>query len=158
MATLKVTVPENSLEIIGIATINAPLAKVFEAYINKDLFTQWFCRGNEVTVRAFNAIDGGTWHVEERSPEGEEWGFYGTFHQVVRGEYIIWTFEYMGMPERGHVSLERMKFVALDDNTTELQSTSVFLTQEDRDGMVASGMEPGWRQSIEALEEVVKRT
>ncbi|WP_158516725.1 hypothetical protein [Scytonema hofmannii] len=32
MAHLKVTVPENSQNILGIVTINAPLEKVFEAY------------------------------------------------------------------------------------------------------------------------------
>lgn len=155
MATLTVTAPEDSLEIIGVATVKAPLSKVFEAYTTQALFTQWFCRGNEVTVQVFNAVDGGMWHIDERSPEGETWGFYGTFHQVVKNTSIIWTFEFLGLPDRGHVSLERMLFKALDETTTEITSTSVFLSKEDRDGMVSSGMESGWRQSITALEEIL---
>ena len=156
MATLKVTVPENSLDVIGVATINAPLEKVFQAYVDKDLFVQWFCRGNEVTTIKFEAKSGGVWDIHVKSPDGNEWGFYGVFHEVALNERIIWTFEFMGLPERGHTSLERMDFVKIDENTTELRSTSVFLTQADRDGMVESGMEAGWRQSIEALGELVE--
>lgn len=36
-----------------------------------------------------------------------------------------------------------------------MKSTSTFFNQEDRDGMVDSGMEEGWRKSIEALEELL---
>ncbi len=43
MAKLTVTVPKNSLDILGIVEINAPIEKVFEAFINKDLFVKWFC-------------------------------------------------------------------------------------------------------------------
>jgi uncharacterized protein YndB with AHSA1/START domain len=123
--------------------------------VNKDLFVKWFCRGNEVTVKTFDGKSGGTWDIAEKDPEGNEWGFYGVFHDVAENERIIWTFEFMGMPERGHASLERMDFVKIDDTTTELRTTTVFLTAEDRNGMIESGMEDGWRQSIEALSEVV---
>jgi hypothetical protein len=30
------------------------------------------------------------------------------------------------------------------------------MNQEDRDGMVASGMESGWRQSVEALGKLLE--
>ena len=156
MATLTVDAPKNSLDIKGVATIKAPLEKVFEAYSNKDLFVKWFCRGNEVNVKQFECVSGGAWDIEERDPNTkEEWGFYGIFHEVAINERIVWTFEFMGMPERGHVTLEKMDFVAVDDKLTEMHSTTVFLTQEDRQGMLESGLEDGWRQSIEALGEVI---
>ena len=60
------------------------------------------------------------------------------------------------MPERGHVSLEKMEFEKIDDGSTRMKSVSAFLTKEDRDGMVASGMEAGWRESVEALEKLVE--
>jgi uncharacterized protein YndB with AHSA1/START domain len=41
MAHLKVTIPENSQNILGTVTINAPLEKVFEAYTKEDLFASW---------------------------------------------------------------------------------------------------------------------
>lgn len=156
MATLKVTIPENSFDILGIATISAPLEKVFEAYVNKDLFTKWFCGKDKMTVKEFEGKDGGVWNVVG-DHEGTPYEFYGCFHEIATNERIIWTFEYIGDFGRGHVSLEKMEFKAIDENTTEMSSTSIFLSKEDRDGMVASGMEKGWRETIETLEELLTK-
>ena len=89
MATLKVIVPENSLDILGTVEINAPLEKVFEAFTNKDLFVKWFCRGNQATAKKFEGENGGTWHIAEKDSEGNEWSFYGVFHEILPNERII---------------------------------------------------------------------
>ena len=61
------------------------------------------------------ARSGGSWHLTEKSAEGE-YSFCGSYHEVAKNERI-WTFEFLGMPERGHVALERMDLVRIDDNT-----------------------------------------
>lgn len=155
MATLNVTIPENSLEIKGKIVINAPLEKVFDAYVNKDIFPKWFGGKDEVAVKDFEGKDGGRWHVVG-SHEGTPYEFLGCFHEIAKNERIIWTFEYIGDFGRGHVSLEKMEFKATNDTTTEMNSLSVFLTKEDRDGMVGSGMEKGWRETIETLETLLE--
>jgi uncharacterized protein YndB with AHSA1/START domain len=154
MANLKVTVPENSQNILGVVTINAPLAKVFEAHSQEELFAKWWCRGNPMKVYHFDCKSGGSWHIAEQSEDGAEYEFMGSFHEVVVNERIIQTFEFLGWPERGHVMLEKSEFVAIDDNTTEIRTHSTAFSQADRDGMVESGMESGWRQSVEALERL----
>ncbi|MGB3296335.1 MAG: SRPBCC domain-containing protein [Phormidesmis sp.] len=156
MANLKVTVPENSQNILGTVTINAPLAKVFEAYTQEELFTSWWCRGNPMKVHYFDCKDGGSWHITEQSEDGKEYEFIGCFHEVAKDERIVQTFEFLGMPERGHVMLEKAEFVAIDERTTEIRSQSTAMSQEERDGMVVSGMESGWRQSIEALGKLLE--
>lgn len=156
MAHLKVTVPENSQNILGVVTINAPLKKVFEAYTKEELFTAWWCRGNSMQVHHFDCKDGGSWHIVERSEDGNEYEFAGCFHEVAQDIRIVQTFEFLGMPERGHVMLEKAEFVAIDNGTTEIRTHSTAMNQEDRDGMVASGMESGWRQSVEALGKLLE--
>lgn len=156
MADLKVTVPENSQNILGVITIKAPLAKIFEAYTQEELFASWWCRGNPMKVHRFDCKDGGSWHIAEQSEDGNEYEFTGCFHEVSQDERIVQTFEFLGMPERGHVMLEKAEFVAIDDHTTEIRTLSTAMSQEDRDGMVASGMESGWRQSIEALGKLLE--
>jgi uncharacterized protein YndB with AHSA1/START domain len=84
MAHLKVTVPENSQNILGTVTINASLEKVFEAYIKEELFTKWWCRGNPMKVYRFDCQDGGSWHIAEQSEDGNEYEFTGCFHEVSR--------------------------------------------------------------------------
>lgn len=155
MATLTVTVPDNSQNIEYTATIKAPIEKVFEAHTKAELFKQWWARGNDLTIKAFEARDGGTWHVLEKDKNGN-WEFFGTFHEVVKNERIIQTFEFLGMPERGHVALERADFVEVEPGVTEVRGLSTYQTIEDRDGMVQGGMEAGFRESIEALGRLVE--
>jgi uncharacterized protein YndB with AHSA1/START domain len=156
MAHLKVTVPENSQNILGIVTINVSLEKVFEAYVKEELFVQWWCRGNPMKVYRFDCQDGGSWHIAERAEDGKEYEFTGCFHEVAQNQRIVQTFEFLGMPERGHVMLEKAEFVAINECTTEIRTHSTAMNQEDRDGMVASGMESGWRQSVEALGQLLE--
>mgnify|MGYP001795542552 CR=1 FL=1 len=156
MANLKITAPENSQKILGVVTITAPLKKVFEAYTQEELFSSWWCRGNPMKVYHFDCKNGGSWHISEQSEDGNEYEFTGCFHEVAQDERIVQTFEFLGMPERGHVMLEKAEFVAIDKHTTEIRTHSTAMTLEDRDGMVASGMESGWRQSVEALGRLVE--
>ncbi|MEO6530741.1 MAG: SRPBCC domain-containing protein, partial [Specibacter sp.] len=67
-------------------------------------------------------------------------------------EQIVQTFEFDGYP--GHVSLERVTLEDLGGRTL-IRIHSVFQSQEDRDGMVASGMERGVREGYERLEELL---
>ncbi len=155
MATLKVTIPEKSQNILIVVSINAPLEKVFEAHIKQELFTKWFTRENEVTVKKFVATTGGSWEVSERAKDGKIYSFCGSYHEIAQNERLIWTFEFLGMPERGHVVLERKDFVKVDEKITEIHMLSTYQTIEDRDSMVAGGMENGWREAIEALEKLL---
>jgi uncharacterized protein YndB with AHSA1/START domain len=156
MADLKVTIPEDSQNIVGLVTIKAPLARVFEAYTDQTQFTKWWGRGKPMTVHRFDCREGGAWHIAERGDDGQEYEFCGTYHEVTKNERIVQTFEFLGMPERGHVMLERADFLAVDDRTTEIRTLSTAQSREDRDGMVASGMESGWRESVEALGRLVE--
>jgi uncharacterized protein YndB with AHSA1/START domain len=158
MAILKIELPESSQNILGTTIIKASLEKVFEAYTTKDLFSKWI--GGElakkVDVDIFDARDGGSWHMVNTDKDGNSWPFGGSYHEVTKNERIIWTFEFLGMPERGHVALERMDFIRVDENTTEIRTTSTYQSVGERDNMVESGMEDGWRSSVETLEKILQ--
>jgi len=66
---------------------------------------------------------------------------------------IVQTFEWDGLP--GHVALETMTLEDLGDGRTKIITTSLFLTTEDRDGMLQSGMEGGLNESYAALDRVL---
>lgn len=155
MATLKITVPKDSQNVAGVVRIQAPLEKVFRAHTDAELFTKWWGRGNPLKLHHFDCRSGGWWHLTEISDHGEH-EFMGTFHEVAPNERIIQTFEYLGLPERGNVALERADFVAIDADSTEIRTLSTAQSREARDGIVASGMEAGWRQSVEALGRLVE--
>jgi uncharacterized protein YndB with AHSA1/START domain len=64
------------------------------------------------------------------------------------------TFEWEGMP--GHVAVETTTFEDLGDRTTVV-TVSIFHMTEERDGMLASGMESGLNETYERLDEVLAR-
>lgn len=156
MADLKISYPEGSQNIEGVVTLAAPLDRVFAAHVDVGLFRRWWARGNPMDVVQFDCRSGGSWHVVETAPNGTRHAFAGSFHEVAANERIVQTFEYLGLPERGHVILERMDFTATGPRTTEIRTLSTAQSREARDGMIDSGMEGGWRQSVEALAKLVE--
>ena len=72
-------------------------------------------------------------------------------------ERIIGTFEFEGLPESGHVILETTKFEELPGSRTRVTTQSVYQSVEDRDGMVAAGMESGVVDGYERLDEVLAK-
>ena len=88
--------------------------------------------------------------------DGNEYAFHGVTHEVTAPERIIGTFEFEGLPEKGHVILETAKFEELPGNRTKLTSQSVFQSVVDRDGMLQSGMERGVNDSYDCLDELLE--
>ena len=69
---------------------------------------------------------------------------------------MIQTFEFDGLPESGHVTLETMTLEALPNGRTRLTDQSVFQSVSDRDGMVQNGMEKGITEGYERLDDILK--
>jgi len=131
---------------------NAPRDRVWRAMTDPELIAQWWGRGNKVVVERFDLERGGHWRFVEHSDHGVH-GFEGRFAEVTPPERVVQTFEWDGMP--GHVALETMTLEDLGDGRTRLVTTSLFLTAEDRDGMLQSGMEGGLNESYAALDRLL---
>ena len=92
-----------------------------------------------------------------RDAQGNEFAFHGVYHEVLAPERIIDTFEFEGLPETGHVTLETMKLEALPGGRTRLTVQSVFQSVADRDGTLQSGMEAGVKDTYDRLAELLKQ-
>jgi uncharacterized protein YndB with AHSA1/START domain len=153
MAKATVTTPgERDIRIERI--FNAPRDRVWQAMTDPKLVAQWWGRGNKLVVEKMEVERGGHWRFVEHSPEGVH-GFEGRFAEVAPPERVVQTFEWDGMP--GHVALETMTLEDLGDGRTRLVSTSLFMTAQDRDGMVQSGMEGRLNESYAALDRVLAK-
>lgn len=95
--------------------------------------------------------NGGSWRFVHSGPQGET-AFRGTFREITPHERVIQTFEWEGMP--GHVAVDTAEFEDLGDQT-RIRISSLFHTKEERDGMLASGMEGGMSESHERLDELL---
>ncbi|WP_269939206.1 SRPBCC family protein [Arthrobacter sp. HY1533] len=137
----------------SVREFEAPVADVFRAYVDPDLVVQWLGpRDLSMEIDAWDARTGGSWAFTHIDAEGNRYGFRGVFHDVTENSSIVQTFEFDGFP--GHVSLERLEFIDLGGRTRIVNHTA-FQSQQDRDGMVASGMERGVREGYERLEELL---
>jgi uncharacterized protein YndB with AHSA1/START domain len=133
---------------------NAPVARVWQAYTDPELIAQWWGRGNKLTIERLEVERGGHWRFVEHGPDGDH-GFEGRYREVTPQERLVQTFEWDGMP--GHVVVETATFTDLGDGRTQLTTTSLFHTVEERDGMLSSGMEHGLNESYVALDALLAR-
>ncbi|MGO9221138.1 MAG: SRPBCC domain-containing protein [Streptosporangiaceae bacterium] len=85
---------------------------------------------------------------------GNTYGFHGVFHGDPSPQAIVQTFEFEGAP--GHVALQTATFSDRGGSTL-VRTVSAFQSVEDRDAMVASGMERGARDSGERLAELLAK-
>jgi uncharacterized protein YndB with AHSA1/START domain len=132
---------------------DAPRALVFKAHIDPNMYIQWLGpRGYEMTLETFEPVSGGRYRYIHKDKDGNEFGFHGVFHEMSEG-LMIQTFEFEGLPENGHVTLDTMRLEELPGNRTRVTIQSLFQSVADRDGMVQSGMEHGVTEGYERLDE-----
>ncbi len=155
MNKTQITAEPGKQEVIITREFDAPRELVFKAYTDPELYVQWLGpRELGIKLEKFEPRSGGSWRYTNIDPAGQTFGFHGVYHEVLAPERIIDTFEYEGLPEKGHVALETVRFEALPGNRTRVTSQSVFQTVADRDGMVQSGMERGVLDSHARLDEL----
>jgi len=142
-------------ELFIIREFEAPRELVFRAYTEADLYEKWVGpKEMKMWVEEMNAVEGGSFRfVHERG--GHRYTFFGVYHDVTRPERIIGTFEFDGLPERGHVIMGTTKFEELPGGRSRIVHQSVFQSVNDRDGMIASGMERGVNDGYEKLDAML---
>ena len=137
---------------------DAPRELVFRAFTDPKLYTQWLGpRRLTMTLEKFEPRNGGMWRYVSRDKDGNEYAFHGVYHEVLAPHRIIDTFEFEGLPEKGHVILETARFEELPGERTRLNTQSVFQSIADRDGMLQSDMEGGLNESFDRLDELLVR-
>ncbi len=150
-------VEQGKQEVLVTHVFDAPQKLVFKTFTDPKHIPNWW--GPKILITVVDKMEvkeGGIWRFIQRDPEGKEFAFHGVFHEVTPSERIIDTFEFEGLPEKGHVILETKRFEELPGNKTKLTMQSVFQSIEDRDGMVNSGMGSGLRESMERFEVLLK--
>ncbi|HVZ71159.1 MAG TPA: SRPBCC family protein [Polyangia bacterium] len=133
-------------------TFDAPRERVWRAMTEEALLKQWWGRGHALDVERFELRVGGHWRFVEHEG-GRSHGFEGRFREITPPSRLSMTFEWDGAP--GHTMVQTQTLEALDGGRTKIVTLSLFFTQEDRDGMLSSGMEGGMNESLAALDTVL---
>jgi uncharacterized protein YndB with AHSA1/START domain len=158
MNKTKVRAETGKQELFITREFDAPRELVFKAHTDPKLYTQWIGpRRYTTTLLKFEPRSGGTWRYISKDKDGNEYAFHGVNHEVLEPERLIDTFEFEGLQEKGHVSLETLILEELPGRRTKLTIQVVFQSIADRDGMLQSGMEEGLNESHDRLEELLEK-
>lgn len=149
--TLNVTTPTDR-EIRIERIFDASRDRVWRAFTEPDLLAQWWGRGNRLEIERFELERGGHWRFVEHGPDGKR-GFEGRYREVTPEERIVWTFD--GDMRPGYVSVHTATFDDLGDGRTKVTTETLFLTREERDGMLQFGIEYGLKPTYAALDALL---
>lgn len=154
--TLKVEAGKQ--EIFIFREFEAPRDLVFRTLTDPALLAQWMNPFNMTSeIHRYDAISGGAYRYTQTDPKGGKHLYFGAFHEVTAPERIIRTFEYLNLPERGHVHLDTFRLEALSGNRTRLTIHTVYPSVSDRNTATRPGMEQFIAESYNLLDQLLEK-
>lgn len=152
-AALTIALPSEK-EVILRRVFNAPRALVFEAMTKPEHICKWWGpREFAVSECEMDFRVGGSWRFVQRKSDGTEHPFRGEYLEIAAPERIVQTFIYDVDFIRDYPMTEHMTLTEQDGKTI-LTTRVVHLSQQSRDGYLASGAEWGAGESMDRLEEL----
>jgi len=154
LPNLKIDAPTNEPIVIATRDFKAPRALVWKVMTQTEHVARWWgTEGQKNNITHFDVRPGGKWRVESHDPDGNVYIFVGEYREVDEPSRFVWTF---GMENMffGKTLLETHTFEE-ENGITHYRSVSSFDTIEDRDGMVASGMEKGMVHGFAVIDEIL---
>jgi len=150
---LMIDAPANEAIVVATRTFKAPRALVWKVMTEAHHVARWWgVEGHRNEITAFDVRPGGKWRIVSHAPDND-YTFVGEFREVQAPEKFVWTF---GMENMffGKTLLETHTFEEAG-GVTHYKSVSNFDTIEDRDGMVASGMEQGMVHGFAVIDDIL---
>lgn len=154
----EVIAKDGKQELFIIREFDAAPDAVFRAFNEPDLLLQWMGpRGMKMEIEKLDSRSHGSWRFVHTDDRGNRYGFNGVIHEAAAPGRMIRTFEFEGLPEPGHVSLEFLTLDELPNERTKVTIQVVYRSVEDRDATIRSGMEKGVVDSHNRLDELIEK-
>ena len=143
--------PVGDKEIVIKRQFNAPRDLVFKACSSCEHLMKWLgpCFLTMVDCEMDFRV-GGKYRYVQRAPDGTEYAFRGEYREIDPPQRMVQTFEFEAMA--GHIAEETFTLDEMDGRT-QLTVVAVYMSAEDREGIIQSGMEAGVKESYDRLEE-----
>jgi uncharacterized protein YndB with AHSA1/START domain len=158
MATTSTQKTENGKsDLVLTRTLAAPRDVVFKAWVDPVHFEKWWSpKGYTNDVRILDARPEGIIDMDMIGPDGNRFQMGGTFHEIVPPEKIVFTTRGFRQPN-GDWDLEVLNTVTFaDEGGKTLLTLNVIVTKSTPEmAGPLSGMNEGWNQSLDKLENLV---
>jgi uncharacterized protein YndB with AHSA1/START domain len=135
---------------------DAPRALVWQAWTDPKMLGEWFGpRGFTSSVPELDLRVGGALRIVMHGPDGNDYPMKGVFREVVKPERLV--FSNIAIDKDGNHLLEGETTVILEEQggKTTLTMKSHMVGLVPIAPQMLAGMEAGWTQSIDKLEELV---
>jgi uncharacterized protein YndB with AHSA1/START domain len=154
--TMVVAAPDKQ-ELFLTREFDAPVELVFKALSQPEYLVKWLLPEEQhMSVDYMDFRSGGAYRYLMPGPDGKQVGISGIIHEVLAPHRIIETFEYEGLPERGHVALRKTLFEELPEKRSKITIHFICESVTYRDGLVSSGMEAHTATCHDRLDELLK--
>ena len=137
---------------------DAPRALVWRAWTEPKMMAQWFGpRGFTSSVPQLDVRVGGALRIVMHGPDGNDYPMKGVFSEVGAPERLVFT--NIAIDNDGNHLLEGETVVTFTehDGKTELIMKSHMVGLVPIAAQMLAGMEAGWTQTIDKLEELVAK-
>jgi uncharacterized protein YndB with AHSA1/START domain len=134
-------------------TFNAPARFVWDAWTKPEYMKRWY--GNSCSTLEICEMDvrpGGAWRRVLRMQDGSRVGFHGVFKELEPPVRVVFTEVFEPFPE--HPSTVTVTMTERDGKTY-VRVEQLHQSVASRDAHLASGMEPGMRETLDRLEAFV---
>ena len=152
-----ITFPSDT-EYLITRVFDAPAELIFEATTTPELVKRWWGFGtSEWLVCEIDLRVGGRWRYVIRDEEMEV-GFHGEYREIASPHRLVFTEMYEGVPNPPPPDAYPLNTMTLDevDGVTTMTVLVQHSSQEERDTVIASGMESGMQVSYDRLEDLVR--
>jgi len=140
------------LELIVNRTVNAPRERVFRAWTEAAELDNWFSPDPDYKVKS--SVDlrvGGSYRIEMHKPDGQVFGAFGVYRQIVPPERLVFTWNGINCGDTVvEDTLVTVEFFEADDRTQVTLTHQNFQTPEMR-----GRHEHGWKGCFDHLESVL---
>jgi uncharacterized protein YndB with AHSA1/START domain len=143
-------------ELVATRVVGAPRKVVWEASTNPKHLPHWMPgpEGWTMPVCEVDLRPGGKWHYEWLGPDGTEMEMEGEYREVNAPERLVFTERWGGdYPE----ALNTLVLTEDEDGSTTITCTVLYQSKEAREKAVGTGMEEGWSQSYDRLDEYLPK-
>ena len=155
IAALAVSLPSDR-EIVMTRSFDAPRRLVFEAWTKPEHFKHWFgCRHSTLVSCDIDLRLGGAFRFVMTGPDGREHTMHGVYREIVPNARLVFTEGYFTEGFMSNEALVTMTFEERDGQTL-FTSRILHLSPEDRDIHLNTGMEKGWAETFDRLEEYLE--
>jgi uncharacterized protein YndB with AHSA1/START domain len=149
-------------ELLITRTFNAPPRIVFEAWTKPEFVKRWWApvsRGVSIVSCDADVRVGGRYRYVLKAPDGAALAFSGSYRQVTPHSQLVYTTFYepdlVAPTSEDQAAVVTVTFDAEGDDKTRLVAREVYPSKEVLDGVIASGMEAGARETMDLLDELV---